>query len=372
MTPLPYYSQQFGAGFFPNNTGGPSNPVTGFVSPNSGAVYSNMPSYYLSEGGYGGGGGGGGSAIPNSLIQSMMEGAEGYQDIVDGVDFGGLGQQGFDALMAIDPMGNFNSMFDSVYGDAQSQLEEGRGRLDDAQSTARRRTDAFIGDASARGDEDIAQVEGRIDSSLGRMEQAIANFEDNNASTVAAMGDSYARNAQNNAMQMEQDLINQGVPPAQAKAQANEVKMQAGRDLYKTATQLYTKRDDTLAKMGSQAAAMGMQGANLAASTRLGVSAQINNLRAAAIQQDTTFAGQIASFEANTLQSMNSLRQAGLYGSNQAMQQKVNLTKYAYDFQLQAQELAVANAMKAQSMMMQGFGDVANLHLSNYSMGQYG
>ena len=368
MSPLPYYSEQFGAGFFPNNTGGPSNPVTGVRSPSTGMVYSNMPSYYLSEGGYGGYGGGGGNPIPNSLISDMMEGAKGYQDIVDNMGFSALGQEGFDALMAIDPMGNFNTMFDRVYGDAEAQLSEGRGRLDAAQADARRRTDAFIGDAQARGDEDIAQVEGRIDSSLARMEKAIANFEDNNAATVAAMGDSYARNAQNNAMQMEQDLINQGVPPAQAKAQANEVKMQAGRDLYKTASQLYTKRDDTLAKMGSQAAAMGMQGANLAASTRLGVSAQINSLRQAAIQQDTTFAGQIASFESSALQSMNSLRQAGIYGTNQAMQQKVNLTKYAYDFQLQAMELAVANKMKAQSMMMQGFGDVANLHLTNYRM----
>ena len=203
------------------------------------------------------------------------------------------------------------------------------------------------------------------------MESAISNFEDNNASTVAAMGDSYARNAQNNAMQMEQDLINQGVPPAQAKAQANEIKMQAGRDLYKTASALYTRRDESLAKMGSQAAAMGMQGANLAASTRLGVSAQINNLRAAAIQQDTTFAGQVASFEANALQSMNSLRQAGIYGSTQAMQAKVNLTKYAYDFQLRATELGIANRMKGQQMAMQGFGNVATLHLTNYSMSGY-
>lgn len=368
-----FYLPNIGAGFFPDNTGGGDYRVAGIRSPDTGFVYSNMPSYYLSEGGGGGGfGGGGGNAIPRSLINDMMEGAKGYQDIVDGVDFGGLGQQGFDALMAIDPMGNFNSMFDSVYGDAQAQLNEGRGRLDAAQSEARRRTDQFIGDAQSRGDEDIAQVEGRIDSSLARMEQAIDNFEDNNAATVAAMGDSYARNAQNNAMKMEQDLINQGVPPAQAKAQANEIKMQAGRDLYKTATQLYTKRDDTLAKLGTQAASMGMQGANLAASTRLGVSGQINALRQAAIQQDTTLAGQVANFEQSSLQSMNSLRQAGIYGTNQAMQQKVNLTKYAYDFQLQAQELAVANAMKAQSMMMQGFGDVANLHLSNYSMGMYG
>ena len=92
----------------------------------------------------------------------------------------------------------------------------------------------------------------------------------------------------------------------------------------------------------------------------------LTSLRQAAIQQDTAFAGQVASLESSAFQSMNQLRQAEMYGTNQANQIKANITKYAFDFQMQAEMAALNHQLKSKSLAMQGFQNTANLHMTNY------
>lgn len=369
----PFYLPNIGAGFFPDNTGGYDGRVAGIRSPDTGFVYNSLPAYYSHEGypdsGYGSFGSNRryGDAVPQSVIGGMerltdsLTNTEAQMDVLRGI-----GGRASDALLSLDPLGDFQAVAGRSMADAQAQLGEARGRLDDAQAEGRERTDRFLGKAEGEGAEHIGAVEGRVDAALDRMERAINDAADNTAGTVAALGDGMMRDANAAANNLEQDLIRQGVPVAQAKAQAQELRSSAGRDLSKQAANVYNQRDQMLASMGTRAADLAMQGAGMIAGVRTNVMGNLTSLRQAAIQQDTTFAGQVASLESSALQSMNSLRQAEMYGTNQANQIKANLTKYAFDFQMQAEMAALNHQLKANSLAMQGFQNTANLHMTNY------
>ena len=361
-----FYLPNIGAGFFPNNTGGGNFRVAGIRSPDTGFVYSNMPSYQLSEGGFGGGFGGPmGQPIPNSLINDMGDLIDQIGD-VDTSGFNDLAQQGVDAFGDITPDTDFAGMFDRLYGDATTQLESGRSRLDSAQRRGRARTDRLLGQQREMGREAIEDVSGRVDASIARMEQVVNDFADNTALSVAAVGEGRIRNANSQALQTEQDLINQGVPAAQAASIANNIKLDASRAIGNNAAQVYTRRDETLATLGSRVADVMRSGAQIVAGTRANVMGNLTSLGQAAISQDTQFAGQVAQFESSTFASLNQLRSAGLYGTNQANQIKSNNVRFLLEHQRASMDSALNHQLRAQQLQLQGFGDLANLHMTNY------